>query len=193
MLPDVVFASEPYGAPLAACLGARFIPVDLGRAAVPISATAIRAAPQACWPMLPPPVRAHYPRRVAVVGPEASGKPPTWSVPAADLGATRRPLEAAAPPSPPRTPGRKAYKQPVQVPPRVGASGLPPPLPSFIVCLCSCRSLELELSHLNQYCHKQGGPAATSTQSCLIRRFHNTPLQTIPASHATTSTATRPS
>lgn len=95
-LPDVVFASEPYGAPLAACLGARFIPVDLGRAAVPISATAIRADPQACWPMLPPPVRAHYARRVAVVGPESSGKTTLSRWLATELGATWVPEHARA-------------------------------------------------------------------------------------------------
>jgi NadR type nicotinamide-nucleotide adenylyltransferase len=99
LLPDppaVVFASEAYGAPLAACLGARFIPVDLPRAAVPISATAIRADPQACWPMLPPPVRAHYARRIAVLGPESSGKTTLSRYLAAELGATFVPEHARA-------------------------------------------------------------------------------------------------
>ena len=71
---DLVFASETYGLRLAQELGARFIPVDPQRHAVPISATQVRADPAAVWPMLPPPVRAHYTRRIAVVGPESSGK-----------------------------------------------------------------------------------------------------------------------
>ena len=71
---DLVFASEAYGVRLAKELGARFIPVDPQRHAVPISATQVRADPAAVWPMLPAPVRAHYTRRIAVVGPESSGK-----------------------------------------------------------------------------------------------------------------------
>ena len=45
--PDVVFASEPYGAPLAKVLGARFVPVDLGREAVHVSGTQCREQPLA--------------------------------------------------------------------------------------------------------------------------------------------------
>ena len=71
---DLVFASETYGGRLAQELGARFIPVDPKRHAVPISATQVRSDPAAVWPMLPPPVRAHYTQRIAVVGPESSGK-----------------------------------------------------------------------------------------------------------------------
>lgn len=40
--PDYVFASEEYGYPLAKILGATFVPVDVERRAVPISATMIR-------------------------------------------------------------------------------------------------------------------------------------------------------
>lgn len=72
--PDLVFASETYGQRLARELGARFVPVDPGRAAVPISATRVRADPFEFWSFLPPPVRAHYTRRIAVVGPESAGK-----------------------------------------------------------------------------------------------------------------------
>lgn len=86
--PDVVFASEDYGEPLAHWLGARFVPVDPGRMGVPMSATQVRADPEACWSSLPPPVRAHYTRRIAVVGPESCGKT-TLSRQLADvLGAT---------------------------------------------------------------------------------------------------------
>src|SRR4051794_24729201 len=42
---DFVFASEAYGRRLAMEIGARFVPVDPTRAAVPVSGTAIRKAP----------------------------------------------------------------------------------------------------------------------------------------------------
>jgi HTH-type transcriptional regulator, transcriptional repressor of NAD biosynthesis genes len=72
--PDFVFASEPYGAPLAEVLGAKFIPIDLRRDLVPISGTAIRRAPLRHWEFLPPPVRPYYVKRVCVFGPESTGK-----------------------------------------------------------------------------------------------------------------------
>ena len=50
------------------------MPVDPGRRIVPVSGTAIRAAPLAHWAHLPPPVRAHYARRVCIVGAESTGK-----------------------------------------------------------------------------------------------------------------------
>ena len=73
-LPDVVFASDAYGAELARVLGARFVAVDPARVVVPISGTAIRRAPLAHWDYLPRCVRAHYARRVSIVGPESTGK-----------------------------------------------------------------------------------------------------------------------
>jgi HTH-type transcriptional repressor of NAD biosynthesis genes len=72
--PDVVFTSEAYGFELARRLGAEHVPVDLARELVPISGTEIRADPLAAWDHLPEPVRAHYVKRVAVVGPESTGK-----------------------------------------------------------------------------------------------------------------------
>lgn len=72
--PDYVFASEAYGQRLAETLGATFIPFDPGRQTVPISGTAIREAPLDHWIDLPPPVRAHFLRRVCVFGPESTGK-----------------------------------------------------------------------------------------------------------------------
>ncbi len=86
--PDLVFASEAYGRPLAAVLGARFVPVDPARAAVPVSATQVRADPASVWPLLPAPVRAHYTRRIAVVGPESAGKTTLSRQLAAALGGT---------------------------------------------------------------------------------------------------------
>lgn len=72
--PDVVFASEAYGARLAEELGARFVMVDAGRVAVDVSGTRVRQAPFAHWELLPPCVRAHYALRVSVFGPESTGK-----------------------------------------------------------------------------------------------------------------------
>lgn len=72
--PELVFASEGYGAPLAALFGARFVPVDLGRGALPVSGSAIRAAPFAHWRHLPRVVRPYFVRRVSIFGPESTGK-----------------------------------------------------------------------------------------------------------------------
>ena len=71
---DYVFASEEYGYRLAEELGARFLPVDLGREQVPISGTAIRNAPLEHWEYLPEAVRPHYVKKVCVFGPESTGK-----------------------------------------------------------------------------------------------------------------------
>lgn len=72
--PDWVFASEPYGMKLAEVLGARFVPVDLGRHALRVSGTAIRRAPLQHWDYLPDCVRPYFARRVSVFGPESTGK-----------------------------------------------------------------------------------------------------------------------
>lgn len=71
---DFVFASEEYGAPLAQILQARFVPVDIGRQAVPVSGTAIRRDPWATWDFLPAPVRRHFVGRISIFGPESAGK-----------------------------------------------------------------------------------------------------------------------
>lgn len=72
--PAYVVASEAYGGRLAAELGARFIPLDGWRSALPISATAIRKAPWEHWEYLPAPVRAHFAARVRLMGAESTGK-----------------------------------------------------------------------------------------------------------------------
>jgi NadR type nicotinamide-nucleotide adenylyltransferase len=72
--PDLVFASEDYGWKLAEVLGARFVPVDRDRCAVPISGTACRTDPLGNWDYLPRCVRPYFLRRVCVFGPESTGK-----------------------------------------------------------------------------------------------------------------------
>ena len=71
--PDLVFTSETYGDDYARFLGARHVLVDLERRAVPVSATMIRRDPLAHGEHLEPCVRAHFVRRVCVLGAESSG------------------------------------------------------------------------------------------------------------------------
>ncbi len=72
--PDLIFSSEDYGEELARCLGAEHVPVDPARSRFPISGQQARQNPWEWWDYLPPCVRAHYALRVALVGPESTGK-----------------------------------------------------------------------------------------------------------------------
>lgn len=72
--PQWVFASESYGWKLAEILGAQYMPVDPGRENFPVSGTAIRQHPAAHWKYLPEPVRPWFLRRIAIMGPESTGK-----------------------------------------------------------------------------------------------------------------------
>jgi NadR type nicotinamide-nucleotide adenylyltransferase len=72
--PSLFFASDDHGCRFAEQLGATYVPVDPGRAIVPISATRIREEPLACFAFLPPCVRPWFVRRVAIVGAESTGK-----------------------------------------------------------------------------------------------------------------------
>ncbi len=71
---DFVFASDAYGQRLADEVGARFLPGDPDRQAVPISASAIRADPWRHWRDIPVPVRPYYARTICLHGPESVGK-----------------------------------------------------------------------------------------------------------------------
>lgn len=71
--PDLAFTSEAYGEPWAAAMGARHVAVDPDRSAVAISGTALRADLGARWRLLTAPARAHFARRVVVLGVESSG------------------------------------------------------------------------------------------------------------------------
>jgi NadR type nicotinamide-nucleotide adenylyltransferase len=72
--PDVVFSSEDYGDAYAAAMGAAHRLVDRDRTVVPISGTAIRRDPLAHLDRLEPHVRAHYVKRVCILGAESTGK-----------------------------------------------------------------------------------------------------------------------
>jgi HTH-type transcriptional regulator, transcriptional repressor of NAD biosynthesis genes len=71
---DFVFASEDYGQRLADEVGAQFWPVDIGRDAVPISASEIRADPASNWQFIPNAVRPYYTHKICLHGPESTGK-----------------------------------------------------------------------------------------------------------------------
>lgn len=71
---DYIFASESYGTPLAACLDCEFIPLDIARETVSISATAIRENPFKNWDHLPDVVKPYFTKRICVFGPESCGK-----------------------------------------------------------------------------------------------------------------------
>lgn len=58
--PDLVFAGEDYGAPLAQTLGAEFMPIPMGRALIPISATHIRDNPLQHWNYISPAARPYF-------------------------------------------------------------------------------------------------------------------------------------
>ncbi|MGW1468751.1 AAA family ATPase [Streptomyces sp. NPDC002308] len=70
---DAVFSSEAYGDELARRFGAEPVSVDPDRTVFPVSGTAVREDPVACWDFLEPPVRAALTRRVVVVGAESTG------------------------------------------------------------------------------------------------------------------------
>ncbi len=72
--PAALFSSDPAQHALATALGAQHIIVDPAHAMVPVKSAAVRARPLDFWPLLPPPVQAHYALRVALVGAESTGK-----------------------------------------------------------------------------------------------------------------------
>jgi len=72
--PDVLFSSEDYGNRLAEELGCVHICVDPQREKYHISGEKVRSDPYEWWDFIPPPVKAHYAKRVCIVGPESTGK-----------------------------------------------------------------------------------------------------------------------
>jgi len=72
--PDVVFSSEDYGPEYARLMGSQHVMVDRVRTHAPVSGTVVRADPLGNWQYLAPPVRAHYVRRIVLVGAESTGK-----------------------------------------------------------------------------------------------------------------------
>jgi NadR type nicotinamide-nucleotide adenylyltransferase len=71
--PAVAFTSEDYGEAWAEAMGCRHQLIDLERESFPISGTALREDLGAGWSMLTAPAKAHFTRRVRVLGVESSG------------------------------------------------------------------------------------------------------------------------
>lgn len=71
---DVLIASETYGIRLAQEMGVAFVPYDMERESGPISATLVRARPWPLWREIIAPARSHYLTRIALEGPESTGK-----------------------------------------------------------------------------------------------------------------------
>lgn len=77
LLPEkigVVVASEHYGTRLAQELGAKFIPYDIARKALPVSGTMIRNDVYKHWDLLAAPAQRDFTFKVCVFGPESTGK-----------------------------------------------------------------------------------------------------------------------
>lgn len=72
--PETVFTSESYGDAYAKFLGADHVSVDRVRETVPISGTKLRKNLSRYWKYLMPGAKARFVKRVAIVGPESTGK-----------------------------------------------------------------------------------------------------------------------
>jgi len=72
-VPDVVFTSEDYGEEFARHLGCQHVLIDKERKSIPISGTEIREKPLDNWGFLTPAVRAHYAKRICIIGAESTG------------------------------------------------------------------------------------------------------------------------
>lgn len=71
---DVIFSSELYGKVYAEKLGISEYLVDIDRKTVPISGTLIRSNPLKHWEYLPEAVRPYFIKKIAIMGPESTGK-----------------------------------------------------------------------------------------------------------------------
>lgn len=71
---DALFGSEDYGWKMATAMGIQYVPVDRLRDLVPTSGTALRQNPLANWDYLPHVVKPYFLKKVAIVGPESTGK-----------------------------------------------------------------------------------------------------------------------
>jgi HTH-type transcriptional repressor of NAD biosynthesis genes len=72
--PDYLFASETYGFKLSETLGATFIPFDIDRKNISVTATQIRNNLYKYWDYLSLAAKQDYLLRICLIGPESSGK-----------------------------------------------------------------------------------------------------------------------
>lgn len=71
---DVILTSENYGETYANYLGIKHHMVDIERRVVPISGTKVRGNPLQNWKFIPNEVKPFFVKRIAVMGPESTGK-----------------------------------------------------------------------------------------------------------------------
>lgn len=71
---DAVFSSEDYGFEIGRRLSIEHVLVDKERVTFPVSGTQVRAQPLKYWDFIPEVVRPYYAKRVAILGPESTGK-----------------------------------------------------------------------------------------------------------------------
>lgn len=92
---QVLIASETYGEKLADVMGATFIPFDVGREGIDVSATRVRADAWGMWDKIIPEARVSYLHRIALEGPESTGKTTLARKMASAFGLTVSPEWAA--------------------------------------------------------------------------------------------------
>jgi len=71
---EAFFSSEDYGDEVAERLGIKHVMIDRSRNVVPVSGTQIREEPFMYWKFIPKNVRPYFTKRVALTGPESTGK-----------------------------------------------------------------------------------------------------------------------
>lgn len=86
--PDVLIAAMDYGYKLAEVLECDFIPLDISRVSIPISATEIRNDMYNNWDFLMDTVKPYYTKKFCFIGPESTGKTTVAKKIAKELDAT---------------------------------------------------------------------------------------------------------
>lgn len=71
---DVIFTSEAYGDEFASYLGIKHELVDIKREAYQVSGTKVRNNADMYWNFIPDEVKPYYTKRIAILGPESTGK-----------------------------------------------------------------------------------------------------------------------
>lgn len=72
--PDVLIAAMDYGWELAKVLKCDFVPLDIARQSIPISATEIRNNPFQHWDFIVESARGYFLKKICLIGPESTGK-----------------------------------------------------------------------------------------------------------------------
>jgi HTH-type transcriptional repressor of NAD biosynthesis genes len=71
---EIIFSSEEYGQEVADRLGIEHLMIDRDRKVVPVSGTWIRNDPFKFWEFIPELIRPYFVKKIAIVGPESTGK-----------------------------------------------------------------------------------------------------------------------